>query len=239
LCWCRGPYPCWRKSKEEVNKLKTNKQSDVVCFLHTKIFVVICVQTLLREEEEWNFSINGKIQSFCAPSSSQQTQHFLFFFYIELFLSISKIQNSKLQMTETKTHPCWSAGCKNQATQQCPTCIQLKLPPSYFCSQECFKKNWSTHKLIHVDPTTITPESYLDWRPEFRGYRFTGSLRPGRLSAPRTGSCRFLSLVFFCFCFSLSDVVLFQYLSTYRSQIMLFIPEVSLRVKIKYVQVTL
>jgi methionyl aminopeptidase len=89
-------------------------------------------------------------------------------------------------MAEGKAHTCWSAGCGKPATQQCPTCIQLKLFPSYFCSQECFKKNWSTHKLIHVDPSTITADSFLDWRPEFRGYRFTGPLRPGRLSAPRT-----------------------------------------------------
>jgi uncharacterized OB-fold protein len=39
-------------------------------------------------------------------------------------------------------HLCLSEGCGKTATLQCPTCIKLKIEGSYFCSQDCFKKNW-------------------------------------------------------------------------------------------------
>lgn len=67
-------------------------------------------------------------------------------------------------------------GCKDvQATMQCPTC-QKENPStpkreSYFCSQECFVKEWSTHKEIHKKRKK---EIYNPW-PFFR---FTGKLRP-------------------------------------------------------------
>lgn len=44
---------------------------------------------------------------------------------------------------------CESLGCKNSAKLQCPTCIKLGIQGSFFCSQECFKNNWKTHKIIH------------------------------------------------------------------------------------------
>lgn len=38
---------------------------------------------------------------------------------------------------------CLGAGCENEATSlQCPKCLALGIKDSYFCSQECFKKNW-------------------------------------------------------------------------------------------------
>lgn len=39
-------------------------------------------------------------------------------------------------------HTCLTEGCGKTATLQCPTCIKLKIEGSYFCSQDCFKKNW-------------------------------------------------------------------------------------------------
>ncbi len=41
------------------------------------------------------------------------------------------------------THSC--SRCSAQAKQLCPTCIELKLPPTRFCSQECFKAAWKEH----------------------------------------------------------------------------------------------
>ena len=38
-----------------------------------------------------------------------------------------------------------AAGCGQQAKQSCPTCLELKLAPTRFCSQECFKKSWKDH----------------------------------------------------------------------------------------------
>jgi hypothetical protein len=26
----------------------------------------------------------------------------------------------------------------------------MDLDPSYFCSQDCFKKTWPVHKLVHI-----------------------------------------------------------------------------------------
>jgi hypothetical protein len=38
---------------------------------------------------------------------------------------------------------CLSADCENDAgSLQCPTCLKLGIKDSYFCSQDCFKKNW-------------------------------------------------------------------------------------------------
>jgi len=32
---------------------------------------------------------------------------------------------------------------------QCPTCIKLNIPGSFFCSQDCFKTSWKQHKGLH------------------------------------------------------------------------------------------
>lgn len=38
---------------------------------------------------------------------------------------------------------CLGADCENDAgTLQCPTCLKLGTKDSFFCSQDCFKKNW-------------------------------------------------------------------------------------------------
>src|ERR1700761_5602822 len=44
---------------------------------------------------------------------------------------------------------CLGADCDNEAgSLQCPTCLKLKITDSYFCSQDCFKKNWVCHLWI-------------------------------------------------------------------------------------------
>lgn len=38
---------------------------------------------------------------------------------------------------------CLGVDCENDASSlQCPTCLKLGIKDSYFCSQDCFKKNW-------------------------------------------------------------------------------------------------
>lgn len=46
---------------------------------------------------------------------------------------------------------CASTGCSNVLTTKlaCPKCMQLNLTPTYFCSQDCFKKNYASHNKIH------------------------------------------------------------------------------------------
>eukprot|EP00252_Welwitschia_mirabilis_P026313 TRINITY_DN858_c0_g1_i1.p1 TRINITY_DN858_c0_g1~~TRINITY_DN858_c0_g1_i1.p1 ORF type:complete len:401 (-),score=77.76 TRINITY_DN858_c0_g1_i1:489-1691(-) len=45
--------------------------------------------------------------------------------------------------------------CNKPARLQCPKCIELKLPRanSAFCSQDCFKVAWSSHKSVHTEAT--------------------------------------------------------------------------------------
>jgi len=77
------------------------------------------------------------------------------------------------------------AGCsKPNATMQCPTCVKLGLPATFFCEQECFKKSWKTHKKKHsVVPeasiSTMTAESMMM-------FEFTGKLRPAKITPMRT-----------------------------------------------------
>lgn len=71
-------------------------------------------------------------------------------------------------------------GCGGEASSlQCPNCIKLGITGSVFCSQTCFKDNWSSHKLVHKpktnsSPSLVSPQPYNPW-PNFS---FTGSLRP-------------------------------------------------------------
>lgn len=71
---------------------------------------------------------------------------------------------------------------KEGATMQCPTCKKLELPPSYFCTQECFKAAWPTHKLKHSAPKLVPT------MPAFAQsvFDFTGDLRPGKMTPKRT-----------------------------------------------------
>jgi len=56
--------------------------------------------------------------------------------------------------------------------------VELKLPNSYYCSQDCFKGTWTVHKNVHVSPFAA-----LD---VFTGFRFTGGLRPSPQTPKRT-----------------------------------------------------
>jgi len=85
---------------------------------------------------------------------------------------------------------CITEGCGAPATLQCPTCIKLNVQGSFFCTQECFKKSWSLHKIVHKSSkvpsgstnfNAINGESYNPWP----GFRFTGALRPYPLSPKR------------------------------------------------------
>lgn len=41
---------------------------------------------------------------------------------------------------------CLGADCPNDAgSLQCPTCLKIGIKGSFFCSQDCFKKNWVSY----------------------------------------------------------------------------------------------
>ena len=65
---------------------------------------------------------------------------------------------------------CARAGCQNVRAYECPSCVNLALPDGGYCSEECLKADWETHKLCH------------DKRNE-GSYSYTGSLRPHAYSS--------------------------------------------------------
>ncbi|RKP08717.1 peptidase M24, structural domain-containing protein [Thamnocephalis sphaerospora] len=80
---------------------------------------------------------------------------------------------------QTTGHTCQGNECEKPAKLQCPTCVKLKITGSFFCSQDCFKKNWAAHKAVHAQPTAQA--SYNPWP----NYPYTGALRPVYPIAPR------------------------------------------------------
>lgn len=77
------------------------------------------------------------------------------------------------------TRKCTGKDCENDASQlQCPNCQKLG-KESYFCSQDCFKRNWSEHKKTHKSQNATG-----HYNP-FPTYPFTGSLRPVYPLSPR------------------------------------------------------
>uniref|UniRef100_A0A670KFK8 C6H2-type domain-containing protein n=1 Tax=Podarcis muralis TaxID=64176 RepID=A0A670KFK8_PODMU len=89
-------------------------------------------------------------------------------------------------MAAVEARVCETSGCSSEAKLQCPTCIKLGIQGSYFCSQECFKGSWATHKLLHKkakdekakrEVSAWTVDGDINTDP-WAGYRYTGKLRP-------------------------------------------------------------
>ncbi|CAD5220480.1 unnamed protein product [Bursaphelenchus okinawaensis] len=72
---------------------------------------------------------------------------------------------------DISSNKCIGLECGKAAKLKCPTCLKMKLPDSYFCSQDCFKNNWEIHKFYHKaqDKAAYNP---------FPGFSYTGPLRP-------------------------------------------------------------
>ncbi|CAH0056771.1 unnamed protein product [Clonostachys solani] len=76
---------------------------------------------------------------------------------------------------------CLGVDCPNDAgSLQCPTCLKLGIKDSFFCTQDCFKKNWveSSRPLAQV-PSSNTLHPYLGaatYDP-FPNFHYSGSLR--------------------------------------------------------------
>ena len=53
--------------------------------------------------------------------------------------------------TSMKAGACASPNCDKVVGSRlaCPKCMELGFPPTYFCSQECFKSNYASHKAVH------------------------------------------------------------------------------------------
>jgi len=90
---------------------------------------------------------------------------------------------------------CSNEECSKEATMRCPNCVKLEIfENSYFCSQDCFKKIWKTHKTIHGSnsknqnghsSTTSDSNNVVKLPHIFKDFEFTGSIRPGIVSPRR------------------------------------------------------
>ncbi|KAI0012999.1 methionine aminopeptidase 1 [Xylariaceae sp. FL0662B] len=82
---------------------------------------------------------------------------------------------------------CLGEDCGNDAGDlHCPTCLKIGIKESYFCSQDCFKRNWNQHKTLHKTAQGKTQNASGAYNP-FPAFPFTGTVRPVYpLSAMRT-----------------------------------------------------
>ncbi|CAD6335942.1 unnamed protein product [Miscanthus lutarioriparius] len=92
--------------------------------------------------------------------------------------------------------PC--ARCGKPAQLQCPKCAELKLPRenATFCTLDCFRVAWSSHKSVHPKPGALasqqSPEGWKYYVRKGRGralelprFDWTGPLRPYPISKMR------------------------------------------------------
>ncbi|CAO2834912.1 unnamed protein product [Amaranthus hypochondriacus] len=100
--------------------------------------------------------------------------------------------------SEPKESTLSCARCSNPAHLQCPKCVELKLPRegAAFCSQDCFKASWSSHKSVHLKANAATGDKndegwlYCLRKGQTRTskiphFDWTGSLRPFPISSKR------------------------------------------------------
>ncbi|PLN75463.1 methionine aminopeptidase 1 [Aspergillus taichungensis] len=79
---------------------------------------------------------------------------------------------------DTSERKCQGADCGKEAgSLQCPTCLKLGYHDSYFCSQDCFKKNWNQHKSLHQMIKDRAQNANGTYNP-FPTFSFTGPVRP-------------------------------------------------------------
>ncbi|XP_021756326.1 methionine aminopeptidase 1A-like [Chenopodium quinoa] len=107
--------------------------------------------------------------------------------------------------SEAKESALLCSRCSKPAHLQCPKCVQLKLPKegAAFCSQECFKESWSSHKSVHSKASTSSLQIDASGDKNSEGWLYclrkgqsrtsklpyfdwTGSLRPYPISSYRT-----------------------------------------------------
>ncbi|POS82643.1 putative methionine aminopeptidase, partial [Erysiphe pulchra] len=85
---------------------------------------------------------------------------------------------------------CLGVECENIAGNlQCPSCLKLGIKDIFFCSQDCFRRSWSSHKALHkpksnflanifVPKVVSEPDPDTGHYNPFPSFQFTGSIRP-------------------------------------------------------------
>jgi len=83
---------------------------------------------------------------------------------------------------------CQTEKCLNNhppSRLECPTCHKLGIKGSFFCTQDCFKSSWKTHKIVHdLLQKSNAPNSGGNYNP-FPNFKYTGTLRPLYPLSPR------------------------------------------------------
>ena len=78
-------------------------------------------------------------------------------------------------MTGSSSEPlskkkCLGVDCENEAgSLQCPTCLKIGVTDSFFCSQDCFKKNW-VRLCIPIERRTQTNKCPPNRRTNIKPY---------------------------------------------------------------------
>jgi len=81
---------------------------------------------------------------------------------------------------------CSAPDCGKPAKMRCPKCSKLDITEgSFFCAQDCFKKNWDQHKAVHKAAKAKMVQKQMEGPLTFRGFSFTGPQRPWQQSAKR------------------------------------------------------
>lgn len=69
------------------------------------------------------------------------------------------MQEAPATTSHLDSDKCAGLDCGKPASSlSCPTCLKLGITISKFCDQDCFKRNWGTHKAVHAKaqaPVTV------------------------------------------------------------------------------------
>ncbi|KAI8816675.1 peptidase M24, structural domain-containing protein [Fimicolochytrium jonesii] len=69
--------------------------------------------------------------------------------------------------------------CGSPSKLRCPTCMKLNIVDgSHFCSQDCFKASWGTHKAIHQTAAAAVSNGTVNVFNPWPSFRYTGKMRP-------------------------------------------------------------
>lgn len=84
-------------------------------------------------------------------------------------------------MATSSEQLCQGLNCSKPAALQCPTCLKLGIPNSFFCSQSCFKDNWV--RTLHK-PGSIQPSYPQDINLAFTSVLISASISHHLLNSP-------------------------------------------------------
>ncbi|XWS77228.1 hypothetical protein CRYUN_Cryun01aG0243600 [Craigia yunnanensis] len=81
------------------------------------------------------------------------------------------------------------ARCGKPANLQCPKCMELKLPrkAAAFCTQDCFKASWSSHKAVHLKArlSSLGTDTAGDQNSDLASEGWLYCLRKGQSRTPK------------------------------------------------------